>query len=319
MMYSFIDASVNGVQVAEPDVPGDLIAGLPPYALLGIERRLVSGKIFHMKLSVALYKKINFFTSVPGSPVYIEQDVVAPQLSQQVTQYFQKSLPVSRVCSYQSLLSQPGSYPTKQIKPFTVLAFGSHAQSLASFSPPSPQTRVKSETSLILKDDCLIGLKTFQFFLTPSRTCAHPQHEPEYRRSWLFSGYSPIGASTSGLAEPSASHQSAASSESPVSARPRQPGAGQTLAGSFPDVAPTVAAQRVSSGSGAPHVASVSGSGHPPGSRHESSAPKSCDSTQVEWLRISVKSATDPAPNRPLSRANRPPLWLRDGIAPSLS
>jgi len=37
------------------------------------------------------------------------------------------------------------------------------------------------------------------------------------------------------------------------------------------------------------------------------------------WMRISLKSATVPAPNRPPSRANRPPLVTQGGTAPSLS
>lgn len=307
MTYSLVDPDTHDVQVRKPDVPGDLVAGLAPYALLGIERWLVRGKIFKMKLGVALHKELHFFSSVPGSPVYIKPNMVTAQLAQHVTQYFQKPLPVAGVCSYQSLLPQQRGYPTKQIKPFAVLAIGSYPKSPPYFGPTPPQTRMKAETSLILKDDRLIGIKTFQFFLTPARTCGHPQHEPECRRSWLFSGYSPIGASTSGLAEPLASHQSVASSELPVSARPRQAGADQTPAGSSPDVALAVAAQRVSVGSGAPHVLSVSRSRAHPGSRHESSAPQLRDSTQVERLPVPAASLPEPArERRPLCRLSPP-------------
>ena len=157
-----------------------------------------------MKLSMTLDEKLNFLSSVPSSTVHIKPDIVAREPLQHVAQYFQESLPVSPVRSYQSFLSQQRGHATRQIKSFAVVACGWNAKPLAFLGPASPQTGVKAEAGLILKNDRLLRLKSVQLSLTPLENCEHPRHEPEHRYSWVVLGYSPVGASTSGLAGPSA-------------------------------------------------------------------------------------------------------------------
>ena len=104
-MNSLADPSMQALQVGEPDVSGDLIAGLSPNAFLGIKRRLVRRKIFQMKLGGALHKKVNRISSMPSGSVYIEPDLVTRESCQHVVQGFQESLRISSVCSHQSLFS----------------------------------------------------------------------------------------------------------------------------------------------------------------------------------------------------------------------
>ena len=171
------------VQVGKPNVFGDLIASLSPDTLLGIKRRLIGWKIFKMKFSATLHKKFDVFTFMPWRSVHVEPNLVIRQLTQHMVQHFQETLRVSGVCSHQSLFPQQRGYPAKQIKSFAVLTFSWNAKSLASFSPTSPQTRMKTKASLIFKNNRLVGLKNFQFFLTPPRTCGRPLRAPECRCS----------------------------------------------------------------------------------------------------------------------------------------
>ncbi len=269
------------IQVREPSVFGDLVTSLSPDTLLGIKPRLIGWKICKMKFGMSLHKEFDVFTPVPWRSIHVEPNLVIRQLPQHMAQRFQETLRVSSVRSHQSLFPQQRGYPTKQIKPFAVLTFGWDTKSLASFSPTSPQTRMKTEASLIFKNNRLVGLKNFQFFLTPLRTCGRPLRAPECRCSWLFSGYSPAYASTSRLAGLSPLPQNALSGELPALARPMLAGVGQIPEVSSANPVPIAASYPLSVRSDARDGASAPKPGDHPGSPHECSAPKSYGLTPI--------------------------------------
>lgn len=80
MMNSLGYPSMHTLQLGEPDVSGDFIAGLSPDAFLGIKRRLIRRKVFKMKFSVALHKEFNIFSSMPCGSIHVEPNMVIPQL-----------------------------------------------------------------------------------------------------------------------------------------------------------------------------------------------------------------------------------------------
>ena len=276
MAYSHVERSVEGVKGIKPDIFSDFVATLAPYAFLWIKRRLVRGKILQMNLSVGFQKKFNLFASMPRGSIRIEEDIIALELSQQVTQHFQESLPIAPDCSDQPLPAQERRHPTRQIEPVVVLAFGGNPKSFAPLGPTPPQAGMKAKASLILKNNGLSGFKIAQFFLTPFENCGSLRRGPEDKHSCPALGSSLIGAATSELAELSASVRNAALGVPPMLAHPRQLWAGRILGVSFPGPAPTVVSRQPLTEWDDPDGASVLERGSPLGSLHESSDPKSC-------------------------------------------
>jgi len=307
MAYSLVEHGIEGVKVIKPDILGEFVARLAPYAFLWIKCRLVRGKILQMNLGVALKKKFNLFASMPGGAVRIEEDIVALELFQQVTQHFQKSLPITPGRSDQSLPPQQWRHPTRQIKPFVVLAIGWNPKSFAPLGPTPSQAGMKAKAGLILENNGLPGFKIAQFFLTPFENCGNLRRGPEDKHSCPASGCSLIGAATSGLAELSASVQNAALGVSPVLAHPRQLWAGRILGVSFPNAAPTVASRRVLTESGDPDGASVLELEFPLGSLHESSDLKSYGLARTKRLPFPAAGPPKPATRqRSLSQSMHP-------------
>jgi len=311
MVYSLAEHDIESVKVIKPDIFGDFVARLAPYAFLWIKCRLVRRKILQMNLGMALEKKFDLLASMPGGPVHIEEDIVALELFQQVMQHFQESLPIAPGCSDQSLPPQQWRHPTRQIEPFVVLAIGGNPKSFAPLGPAPSQAGMKAKAGLILKNNGLPGFKIAQFFLTPFENCGNLRRGPEDKHSCPALGCSLIGVATSELAELSASAQNAALSVPPVLVHPRQLWAGRILRVSFPDAAPTVASRRALTEWGDPDGASVLELGFPLGSLHESSDPKSYGLAQTKRLPVPAAGPPKPATRlRSLSQSMPPGLAL---------
>ena len=302
---------VDGIQVIEPGILGDFIAALPPDPLLGVQSRLVRGKILQVNNRVAFQKKPDSFTFMPAGPIDVKPDIVTGKLLPDMLQDFQEALRITAGSSDQSLLAQERGDPAEQIKPLAVLAGSGDTKTLAFLGPATPQTRMKAKTGFILKNDGLIGLQRLQFFLTPVETRGPLFFEPERRHSWPVSGCNLTGASSSALGGLSASRQNAPSGKLPASVRPRQPEAGR-IYGDFLSGPPSnVAADRDSAQRDDPDGASVSGLGSLPYLPDESSAPVLWDLAQTK--RLSIPDAGPPKPairRRSLCRSTPPGLAL---------
>ena len=306
-----LELRVDGIQVIEPGILGDFVAALPPDPLLGVQGRLVRGKILQVNNRVAFQKKPDSFTFMPAGPIHVKPDIVTGKLLPDMLQDFQEALRITAGSSDQSLLAQERGDPAEQIEPLAVLAGSGDTKTLAFLGPATPQARMKAKTGFILKNDGLIGLQRLQFFLTPVETRGHLFSEPERRHSWPVSGCNLTGASSSALGGLSASRQNAPSGKLPASARPRQPGTGRIYGDFLPGPPSSGAADRDSAQRDDPDGASVSGLGSLPYLPDESSAPVLWDLAQTK--RLSIPDAGPPKPatrRRSLCRSTPPGLAL---------
>ena len=183
-----LELRVDGIQVIEPGILGDFVAALPPDPLLGVQCRLVRGKILQVNNRVAFQKKTDFVPFMPTGPIHIKPNIVTGKLLPDVFQHFQESVRITLGDSDQSFFTEQRRHPAEQIEPLAVLAGCGDTKTMAFFGPATPQARMKGKPGFILKNDSLIGLQRLQFFLTPVETRGHLFFEPERRHSWPVSG-----------------------------------------------------------------------------------------------------------------------------------
>ena len=232
-------------------------------------------------------------------------------------QHAQESVSVAPGCSYHSLPPQQRGHPTRQIKPFAVLAGGGNPQPLTLPGPAPSQAGVEAKTSLILKNDGLLWFEMAQFFLTSCENHGNLWHGPVDKHSWPSLGCSPTGAASTAPVALSASPQNVPLHVPPALAHPRQPWISQIPEDSFPDAAPTVPSPPALVESDGQVGAPVSEPGFPLGSLRESIAPESCDSAQTKRLPVPAAGPPKPAIRpRSLSPSTPPELALPGPIAP---
>jgi hypothetical protein len=320
MTYSELELGINGIQIVEPSVLGNFVASLSPDSLLGVEGRLIRGKVFQVNHRMTFQKETHSFALMPGSSVHVKLDIITGKLLPDMLQDCQETICITLDSSDESLLARQRGNPTKQIEPRAVLAGSRDAKALPFLGPATPQARMKAKTGFVLKYDNFFRLQSLQFFLTPVETRGHLSFEPERRHSWPVSGGNPNDASSSVPGGLLASHQNVPSGRLPGSVHPMQPVANQTSGGFLPGLSSGVAAYCRSIQKVAPQALWGSWLGFPPYSPDGSNAPVSRDSARTK--RLSIPDAGPPKPaarRRPLCRPTPPGLALPRPIVPAAS
>ena len=214
-MSCFLNRFPNIIQTFEPPIRGGLIAHLSPYPFLEIQAGLITWQILQPQPNMGLNKDVDFLTTMPSGSIDIQPNRVTFELPIQSSQTTDKPLSVPLRTSYQPLPTQQRSYPAKDIQSGTMLTGGWDIKPFAPFGPPYPQTRMQSETRLILKDDGLLRPQILKFFLRPSEIAWPPWCALEDRNNPPASVDTPIDASKTALDELSTLSQNGVSDERP--------------------------------------------------------------------------------------------------------
>lgn len=207
----------------EPLISGRFVAHFTPKSLLHIQTRLIRWPVPQAKFSVGLDKDFHLLPSMSPGSIHIKPNLEAPQMPIKMLQTFHKVPLIPSRGPDQSLSTQQGSHPAKDIEPFLVLTGGGDTQSLPLLRPTDPQARVQREPRFILKHNRLINSQGAKFFLTPCGIVPHPPTVPEDTNNWPALGDTPVDASNIEPDVPSALFQSAALSAPPKSGHPNAP------------------------------------------------------------------------------------------------
>lgn len=173
---------------------------------------------------------------MPTSSIHIKPDRICPQASIHMAQDFQKPVSVAPVCSDHAMSTRKRCHPARNIDTMLMLAGRRNAKTLPFFGPNPPQPRMQAESGLILEDHGLPRTQILKFFLTPGETAWRPPLWLGGTYNRCVSSDTRADASSSELAEPSASSQIASSSGRPESARPNSPALVQTPGVIAPDL-----------------------------------------------------------------------------------
>ena len=170
-----LNAIPNKIETFKPKISRRFIPNLTPDPLLGIQPGLITRQIPQTKSHMGSYKQINFLPLMPSRPVYIKPDGMPSESAIKILQTGNKSLSISPRSSDHPPPTRQGSYPSKQIQPFTMLTRGRNTQPLPSFCPSHTQTRIKRKPRFVLKDYGLLWTQELEFFLRPDEI-AWPPH-----------------------------------------------------------------------------------------------------------------------------------------------
>ena len=185
-----------------------------------------------MLLKKFLYR----FALMPTCTVNIQPDGISPQPLVKMSQNLEESISVTSLCLNHTHTTQKWGYPSRNIQTLLMLAGGRNLQPLSNASPYPPQTRMKGKTTFILKNNGFFLSQRFKFFLKPCKIALHLQPLLAYTHDWHALTYTPTGASSSGLDELSALHQTAVASGSSGWGHPSERDLTQTSAGTDPNV-----------------------------------------------------------------------------------
>lgn len=238
---------------------------IPAFLLLGVQTGLIRRQVIQMKSFMGADILVHGHALMPTSPIHIEPDRICPQASREMSQDFQESLSVAPFCSNHAMPTQKRRHPARNIETMLMLAGRRDAKALSFLGPNPPQPRMQAESRLILEDHGLPRTQILKFFLRRGETAWLPPF-------WLGGTYirrvssdTRADASSSVLAEPSASSQTVSSSGRLESARPNSPGLVQTPGVIAPDLFRLAEISEALNGSDVPAVACFS---TPPAREH---------------------------------------------------
>lgn len=101
-----LELGIDSIEVIEPGILGDFVASLSPYSLLGVQGRLVRGKIFQMNHRMAFQKKTHSFAFMPTGPVHVKPDIITGKPLPDMLQDCQEAIRITLDSPDQALLAQ---------------------------------------------------------------------------------------------------------------------------------------------------------------------------------------------------------------------
>jgi hypothetical protein len=202
-MGSILNSFPDHIETFKPTIGCSLISHLSPDPLLGIEPRLVRGKVHQTNSSMGPQETSYFLSLMPSGAIYKQPYLIPLESTVQLTETIKESFPVSLRTFEHSHLSQQRCNPAKDIQSLSMLAGGKDSQSLSDFGPSSTETRMQGKTCFILKNNGFIRFQRPEFFLTCGGTSWHPQHGPANRYTPLALSGTPIDASKTEPVAPS--------------------------------------------------------------------------------------------------------------------
>lgn len=251
---------------------------------------------------------------MPASTIYIKPDCTSLQSLIKMAQDFKKPISIPSFRLDDSISTQQGSHPSRNVKTLPMLTGRRNPQPFSLFGPSTPQPRVQSKPRFILKDHCLRGSQGIKFFLMPCEISGRLLLSTVSRHSWHVLDGTLTDASSSEPDVPLALSQTAAANGPPAWGHPTEHDLIRTFGGIAPSAPPVAVKALASIEPAAQAVAFLLGPLPPSHLQPESICLNSCGSGPGPRRSIPVAGLRSPATGLLSSSRSRPQVLPWPGL-----